>query len=191
MISRLHVLALVGLSLAITAVALTTIGEPVSGAWLGIVGTVNAGVYVAYKVFNHFLWKIPTLQGWFVHRPHLYGTWDVELASFFESDGKRVESIKATAVITQSFTEIHLDFRSPESRGELLNGGIVKQPDGTYRFSGTYLNTPGLERQRSGNTTHKGSFWLVIEGKANKPTELRGSYWTERQTAGELVFRRS
>src|SRR5260221_5722799 len=56
---------------------------------------------------------------------------------------------------------------------------------GRYALVGTYLNEP-RQLLRDGSRIHHGTMYLNAAGK--RPVRLEGSYWTDRNTKGELVF---
>ena len=190
MISRIQVLSLVVLSLAVSSGVLLVRGEPVSAAWLLVIGATSGAVFAICQVFNNTLWRFSFLQGWFVHRPHIYGEWAVEISSLYEKDGERIPVKHATATVSQTYADIHMSLSSDESSGELLHGKILQQSNNEFRFTGVYLNTPKLERQRTGSNAHRGTFWLTVSGHPNQPNEMRGPYWTDRETSGEMIFKR-
>jgi hypothetical protein len=62
----------------------------------------------------------------------------------------------------------------------------VRKEDGGFRLVGTYLNEPNITA-RAASPIHYGTFLLDIEGSANKPSQMRGHYWTDRGTKGEML----
>jgi SMODS-associating 2TM, beta-strand rich effector domain len=190
-IERIHVGAIVIVAVTTMLVALYLSGEAVSWTWLKSIGASVAATYGATQVFNRFLWRVRLLQGWFVKRPHLWGDWDVTITSLWADPvyKSRPEPIEATFSIKQTYASVHMRMKSKESKGELLSAGIVANGDGSYRLVGTFRNEPDLSI-RGRSQIHHGALMLDIEGPPNEPHRLRGHYWTDRETMGEIEARR-
>ena len=135
---------------------------------------------------------MPILQGWFVKRPDIRGTWRTIIHSKWldPSTGKIIEPIEGYMTIRQTYSSLSLRLMTKESCSELMGSEIITNKDTTFRVSGIYRNEPTqLIKDRS--PIHNGAFLLQVIG--NPVTSLKGHYWTDRDTSGEieLIGRRS
>lgn len=188
MIPRSQIAALVVVAVGAFVVSLWVSGATISLGWFGHIGITITAATVAITAFNLWLWKIPVLQGWLVKRPHLWGTWNVEIRSEWvdPGTGKRPEPISASFVIRQTAFALHLRMTSPKSLGTLVCADLIAKDDGEFALTGIYRNEPKLaERDRL--EIHYGAFLLEIEGEPNRPVRLSGQYRTDRGTKGEMA----
>src|SRR5205809_1015833 len=71
----------------------------------------------------------------------------------------------------------------PVSASWLLSAALTSAADGMFTVTGVYRNEPRMSvRDRS--AMHHGAILLQITG--NPPTALRGTYWTDRMSAGDI-----
>jgi hypothetical protein len=184
---RLHVSAVLLFAALLWGVLLIASGLPVTPAYLRPISTVVGAVVALVAAFDLWLWRVPVLQGWFVKRPHLWGTWRVTFQSDWidRETGERIGPRTGYAIIDQTYTRTSLRLLTGESTSELLVDDIVLAPDGVFKLFGVYRNEPKVAvRHRSG--MHYGALALTI---ATEPLlRLEGTYWTDRQTRGDLTF---
>lgn len=188
MISRPHLWALILLAIGVFVGAIWISGGQVSLGWSAYLSVTITVVVGAIAIFNLWLWRLNFLQGWFVKRPHLWGTWNAAIKTEWIDpvSSERRQSVKATLAIRQTYAALQVRMTSEQSRGELFCANLLAKDDGGFRLTGIYRNEPNLaERARS--TIHYGSFLLDIEGPANSPTRMTGHYWTDRDTKGEMI----
>lgn len=81
MFQRIHVSAMLLFAAAVWGVALMLSGLPSTGEYLRPFSVVVGSLVVALSLFDLWLWRVPVLRGWFVRRPHLWGTWRVTFQS--------------------------------------------------------------------------------------------------------------
>lgn len=185
MISRLHLSVIIGLAVAIWAAMLVLEGVSVSAAWMRPFSLVIGALLLLLLAFDLWLWRLRFLHGWFVKRPLLRGTWRTRLRSEWKDPETREvrEAIDAYLVARQSFSRLSLRLLTKESSSEVLGTEIVEAPDGTYRVYAIYRNEPKLQvRDRS--PIHYGGLLLEVEG--DPVARLKGHYWTDRNSRGEL-----
>ena len=187
MISRLHLSTLLGFAALVGAVLLVIDGVDVQFGWLGVVGGTVSVMMLVLLAFENWIWAWPWLQGWFVQRPDLRGTWRVRIdSSWMGEDGTPVKPIDAFLVIRQTYSKLSIRMLTPESSSEMVGCSIERAEDGVYRVAGTYWNRPRISvRDRS--PIHFGAVALDIQGEP--PTVLEGHYWTDRLTRGEMTAR--
>lgn len=187
MIERTHLSALLLVAALIWGSLLLASGVAVEVAWLRELSTVIGVMVLLLSLFDLYLWRLPFLHPWFVRRPYIRGTWRAELTSHWvnPSTGEQVAPIRGFAVIAQTFSRLTLRVVTIESQSELLGAELLRSEDGTYRLVGVYRNEPKLSvRDRS--PIHNGAVVLQIVGSPTK--SLQGHYWTDRQTAGEMLL---
>lgn len=188
MLTRLHVSSYIGFTIVIWLIALWVQGMPVLSAdFVKPFGTVVGGITLIVAIFNKYLWSLKIFKGWYVKRPDLRGTWNVELKSSWinPETGEGIEPIYGYAVIRQSLTFLSVRLMTKESRSVLVAHSIEQQEDDDlFRLVGVYRNEPKIELQGVRSEIHHGSFALEIYG--SPVYELQGHYWTDRATRGGM-----
>jgi hypothetical protein len=155
-------------------------GVAIHLSWLRQWSDVVPILLVMIGVFDKWLWKWPFINRWLARRPIIAGTWHV-LITPTAGDA----SITAYMVVRQTFARLSMRLLTPESQSELLSGTVIRTHDDLYQVVGLYTNRPTLAvRDRS--PIHHGAFVLDVHG--DPPTELDGSYWTDRGTRGSMVL---
>jgi hypothetical protein len=185
--TRIHVSALLLLAALLWGVTLVLSGVPVSPVYLRPLQTVTGVMVIALAVFDLWLWRVPALQGWFVKRPNLNGTWRVQ----FDSDWKDraterpIGTRTAYMVVRQTFSTLSMRLLTNESTSSLVAESIEVSGDGTFKAFAVYRNEPKI-RVRDGSPIHYGAFMLNVQGS---PAErLEGAYWTDRTTRGDMTL---
>ena len=118
----------------------------------------------------------------------LWGRWDVEIRSQWKDvDGNVIGPIAGFADIRQTYSGLFLRVQTEASFGDLQACDLKVEPDGRFRIYGVYQNTPSLG-ERHASQIHRGAFVLEVEGDSGSPSMLRGEYWTDRATSGELLL---
>jgi hypothetical protein len=187
MIERLHLSAILFLAAVIWGALLLFEGAAISPAWFHPFSRVVGAIMILLTAFDLWLWRLPILRGWLVKRPVLDGTWRCEVRSNWRDPGTghQIQPISGFMVIRQSFSRLNLCLITEESRSELLGAEVVRADDGTYRVFGVYRNEPRFSvRHRS--EMHYGGIELQVAGVP--PQRVEGHYWTDRNTAGELIL---
>lgn len=159
--------------------------QAINSAGLRPLSTVITVVLYAVMAFDLWLWKIPFLHSWFVKRPAIDGTWEVEIRSNWKNPaaGTDIPPIEGYMVVRQTFSTLSMRLLTEESSSELVGTEIVCSADGLYCVSGVYRNEPRFQvRDRS--EIHYGAVWLRIIDEPEK--KVMGHYWTDRETAGEM-----
>lgn len=183
MISRIHLSIILLLASLICGILLIIDGVAVSISWLRYLSIVTGILLLLLAAFDIWLWRLPFLQGWFVERPDISGTWRATIRSTWPSTDKMIEPVEGYMAIRQTFSLLSLRLMTDESASELLAAEIIHSPDNTFRVAGVYRNEPKLlVRHRS--PIHHGALLLQIVGAP--ATAFNGYYWTDRKTAGEL-----
>lgn len=177
--NRLKILVYVG-ALLLIAIGLLSDGPEVAGITLGRLGLVEAGLFAVIVFFNRWAWRLPGVVALLRTGPVLRGTWKGTTKSTY--DGK---TRTAYIAIRQTFAEIEVRLLSDESTSDTTSCQLIRKPDGLAIIEYSYSNTPrATVRYRS--EIHFGAARLECTGQ--RPNQLQGSYWTDRQTIGELEF---
>lgn len=187
MLSRLHISSFIGLTIAVWLIALWVQGMPVlSVEFIKPFSIVVGAITFIAAIFNKYAWSWKGFSGWYVNRPDLRGTWEVELKSNWinPETNEGVPPIIGYAVIRQSLTSLSVRLMTKESRSKLIAHSIEKEDDGLFRLAAIYRNEPKIELQSDRSEIHHGSFLLEVHGE---PVELmEGHYWTDRGTKGSM-----
>jgi hypothetical protein len=187
MVSHLHLTTIVLIAAGLWAALLILEGMKVTRTFFFPFEYVLSALVVVLAIFDRWAWRFRILRPWFVSLPDLNGVWKGQLQSDWTDPqtGKPSPPLDARVVVKQTFSSIHLRLATDESESELLSGGLVRKADGSYQIVAVYRNTPRL-LVRDGSPIHHGGLVLNLEG--HPPTGLRGEYWTDRRTRGELRF---
>lgn len=188
MLTSLYLKVLFWLSVATWALLLVVNGQPVTAALFKPSSLVLSGMILLVTFFEKWGWRWSKLHPWFVGIPNLVGTYAGGINSHWTdpATGRRPNAIPAYMVVRQTLSTIHVRVYTTESESCSVIGSFLKSHDGKLELLYTYRNESRLEvRQRS--PIHYGGTRLSIDQKAER---LQGSYWTDRQTVGELDFTR-
>ncbi|MBP7937495.1 MAG: hypothetical protein KA354_22875 [Phycisphaerae bacterium] len=189
--NRIHIGVFLGLAVLVWGSALLIQGVPVGREHLGPFGTVLGFLVLLGIGFEHVLWRQPWLQGWFVKRPDLRGTWRVDLRSdWVDPDtGERIPSIVGYMGVTQTLSKLQLHLMTPESESWFIADRIISSPCGDgYQVVGVYTNKPHVHLRGNRSEMHYGALVLQTHGQSGKPESLTGEYWTDRKTAGSMTL---
>jgi hypothetical protein len=187
MIERLHLSTVIFVAAAIWGVLLLADGTAIAPAWFHPFSRVVGLIAVLLSIFDIWLWRWRILQGWFVKRPVIDGTWRAEIRSDWVNPetNLRIGPIPCFMVIRQTFSRLTLSLMTEESRSELLGAEITIGADGVYRVFGVYRNEP-RHSVRFRSEMHFGGLELRVIGRPTR--RLEGHYWTDRRTAGEIFL---
>lgn len=133
-----------------------------------------------FGVFFKLAWKFPWIARW-MRRPIVHGVWRGTLSSDFQQTGKSPLQIPIIFVIRQTYLTISIESFTKSQEGEskleaLIQNGRTEATRLCYVFE--------LKRLYQGEnklTTGAGDLRLINDSK-----NLRGHYWTNSPTFGEL-----
>jgi SMODS-associating 2TM, beta-strand rich effector domain len=181
-----YVKAIIYTAVAVWAIALLVTGQKLSFDLLRPLSGVTSIVVLLAMAFELWLWKLSFLHGWFVKRPLVEGSWHAELRSNWkDGSGAPIPPIEGYVVIRQTLLNLSLRLLTKESSSHLVGTEIVCAADGQYCVSGVYRNEPRYQ-DRGHSQIHFGAVWLQV---IDTPTQmLQGHYWTDRNTAGEMLL---
>ncbi len=136
--------------------------------------------------FDLWLWKIPGISR-LTGRPHLWGTWRVELQpspkAVIPKGGNRGQ-VAGAMVVEQTFWTIALQLYTTESGSSSISAALINKTDSKQSKSLLFTYT-NIARQAHGHRSsqHSGTCRLDVTGIS--PARLTGTYWTDRLTAGD------
>lgn len=185
MIEKLHLSVLVYIGLGLVCILLLANGVAVQADWLRWASIITSALLVLIMAFDKWGWRCKYLKGWFVKKPHLWGTWKVTLRSDWVDPAtqKQIPPLVGFMVVRQCYSRITLRQLTKESSSDMLVSHIRTEEDGRYVVSGVYKNTPVIDAQQR-SRPHLGAFLLEVQ---NDPvTSLEGYYWTDRETRGRM-----
>jgi hypothetical protein len=188
MISRFPLSVLVITAAAIWALVLSGNGWIIPVSFFLPLSIVIGALSVLLLVFERWVWAWPGFR-LFTNRPDLRGTWKGVIRSNWKDDerGTGLGLFHAYVTIHQTYTGVHLRLFTRESQSVTTTATLVCEPDEHHVLSGLYRNVP-RQLLRSRSPIHHGGLILNIAGL--KRDHMSGSYWTDRQTFGEVELRR-
>ena len=176
------------IALWVLGALLTGADFTLSGSLLRPIGPVLLAVGLVITVFDLWLWPLRILYPWFVDRPDLRGTWQASFVSSYVRPGESepVGPVEALFVIRQTFSSLHIRMLTAESSSNTVRATVSREPDGSHLILGIYENRPREEVSHR-SAMHVGAMWLTGDGRL--PDTLRGFYWTNRATRGDLTLK--
>jgi len=185
MISRIRVQMIVALVIIVFAAGIWVSGDTPQLQWLRFYSVAVVVVLLALAAWDNWLWRLPLVQRVASVPRDIRGTWKGDLDSFWKDDtGSSSPKKTAYLVVRQSAWRVSVvlltdESRSASSLATVSSGGMTPSLDYMY------LNRPD-SRFEERSRIHHGSASLDIVGlPANR---LRGRYWTNRDSRGELDF---
>ncbi|WP_438817412.1 hypothetical protein [Streptomyces fildesensis] len=114
------------------------------------------------------------------------GTWKGTLTSFWiDAENGNIPPPKTVyLVVQQTASRISVKLMTDESKSTSALAN-VEEADGSVRLTYMYLNRPDM-RVEHRSRIHHGSTVLDVSGSPAR--RLKGRYWTDRDSRGELDF---
>ncbi len=161
-----------------------------SNAWdyLLILPKVATLDIVLFGLFAKWGWRIKYFQGWLVPFPDLNGTWEGAIQTTWADPetGEIPGPIPVILTIKQSFGAVSCVMRTEEMTSSSYAEKFQIEVDNQIRqLAYIYTSKPKLTlADRS--TAHDGAIVIEIIGKP--VSKLKGHYWTERKSTGEIIL---
>jgi hypothetical protein len=174
----------------LSATSTALLGTPISPLKsTSLVGTlISVVVFGGFGVCWRWVWRrVPVLSRWF---PDLTGRWEGTYLSSYRHENGQHATGPFTAIIrlglfTSSVTAWTGEMRSHSTRSWLEADRDAKR----FAVGYTYRSIPNAAvRERS--APHDGVCFLTMIPD-NEPECLRGIYYTERRTIGDITLRRT
>ena len=182
---------LVLLSVLIWAVVLYITGAELEVTWKAMrqLPTVVSIDVVLWLLFVKWGWKCRMFQKWLVPFPCLEGTWEGTIQTIWNDPETRniPGTVPVILVIKQSFIAISCVMYSQEMTSRSYAAEfLIDTEANSKKITYTYTSTPRVTvRDRS--VVHDGTALLDII--TSPDFALRGEYWTNRKSAGEITLR--
>lgn len=193
-ITRLHICVFLVLAVLVWVVVLLVQGTSVSLPYLAPFGTVVAVLSGFSWALEHRLWRMDWLQGWFIKRPDLRGTWRVTIQSDWGNPEtpSGPSTIEGYMGVAQTLSRLQMHLMTPESESWFIASSIRPSPsDVCFQVVGVYANKPAMLLRGLRSEMHAGAVVLLSHGEnPARPKSLSGEYWTDRKTAGEITLTR-
>lgn len=143
---------------------------------------------ILVSIFAKWMWKWRIFQKWLVPFPDLNGTWEGFIKSSWlnPKTKKYLNQIPAILTIKQSFFKINCVMHTSEMKSISYSENLIFNNEKQIRkLIYNYASKPRiLLSDRS--IYHEGTICFDIIG--NPPNKLKGEYWTNRKTNGEIML---
>lgn len=146
-------------------------------------------ITIVVGLFCSHLWKLKWFQKWLVLIPNLNGKWTGYICSNWinKETGEKIPPIFTTLNIKQSLFKTSCVIQTGESKSHsILSSFWIDEDNQILKLTYTYRNEPDLNIQDR-SRMHYGTVILDINIR-NGGYVLEGSYWTSRNTCGQLAF---
>lgn len=191
-LSRPQIGALIFVAAATWAISLWIQDAPLDRSHVAPFWSAVGVTTMAVTLFDKFLWSMRWLHGWFVTRPDLKGTWQVELQSDWidPATGNQVGPIVAYAAVTQTLLSLNLHLMTAESQSSFVAERVSPSTNGAgYQVAAVYTNVPDTLLRGRRSSIHFGALLLETHGQnAGRPEAMSGEYWTTRGTRGKMTL---
>lgn len=141
-------------------------------------------------IFTKWGWKLKIFRGWLVPFPNLHGAWSGSIHSDWVNPEtkEKVPPIPVLLSINQSFFHINCKMMTGEMDSFSTAEGFNIEADRQIKqLAYIYTSKPRISlNERS--LPHDGS--IVFDIVENPEEKLKGRYWTERKTTGEIILKR-
>jgi len=175
----------VGVWLVLALLAPSNSDSALSPAPLKLYSVGSTVVWLALLAYDRFLWKFPTVR-LIRPMPVMEGTWRGLLTSSYTgANGETYIDMPVYLLVSQTSSSISATLMSAHSRSNSIHAHVLRAQDGSWRVSWTYLGSSALG-ERTANPMHYGLCELLVAGTRGE--RLAGSYFTDRQSRGELKF---
>ena len=158
--------------------------------FLGLIPKVVSIDLLVIAVFVKWGWKFKMFRGWLVPFPNLRGSWAGEIYSDWinPETGEKVPPIPVMLTINQSFFHISCKMMTGEMDSFSTAEGFNIEADRQIKqLAYIYTSKPRISlNERS--LPHDGS--IVFDIIENPEEKLKGRYWTERKTTGEIILKK-
>jgi SMODS-associating 2TM, beta-strand rich effector domain len=168
------------------AVGIWWSGDTVNPSWLRFFSLAVAAAMLVLGIWDHWLWRLAWIQKIPGVPRDMSHTWKGVLTSFWEDPVTHLRPQAKTVflVVRQSASKVTLVLLTEESWSR-SSIATVDEDDAAASVSYMYFNRPD-SRVEHRSRMHNGAAFLQTAGR---PVErIRGRYWTDRDSRGELEF---
>ena len=183
---RLYIQTIAGTVALVYVVFLWSVGSPPELKWLRAYSLAVFIVIMLWAAWDRRLWRFACFQTMQFVPPSIAGTWKGELRSQWTDTDSKSGTPRKTVylVVKQAFSSVSVVLLTDESQSETCSVlAKVTKDDGLGYL---YLNEPEMNAQESSHM-HRGAAMFRLSD--TPVATLRGRYWTDRGTGGELIFK--
>lgn len=175
-----------GTVIAVFVVGTWITSRTVDLGWLKYFSIAVLIATVGLAIWDAWLWRLPPAQRIPGVVRCVRGTWKGTLTSFWvdPNTGKSPAPKTVYLIVRQTASLVSVRLVTDESKSASTMGSVTTA-DGTSVLAYLYLNKPDMHVE-SWSRIHHGSTVLDISG--SPATRLKGRYWTDRDSKGELDF---
>lgn len=183
---RTLVQVVAGIVVGVYALGLWGSGVAVEAEWLRFYSVAVLVAGAMLLAWDRWLWRLPIFTHSAAVPPVLHGTWSGVLTSLWldPESGESPTAKPAYLVVRQTASTVAARLYTDQGASASTTAE-VRVEGGTYVLAYLYLSSPD-PTFTAASPMHHGSTLLTITG--SKPIRLRGRYWTDRQSRGELDF---
>jgi len=156
--------------------------------FFGLIPEVITLDLIAITIFVKWLWRWEWFRGWLVPFPDLNGTWLGEIRSEWidQEKCKKIPPIPAMLTVRQTFFSTSCVMQTKEMRSDSYGEEFqIDEERQIKQFIYSYVSRPKISLQERSNIHHGTVLFEVIGSPKMK---LKGRYWTNRKTIGEMEF---
>jgi len=184
---RITIQTVAAVVVAVFALGLWTSGDPVKPVWLRYYALAVLVAGIVLTAWDRWIWRISSLQRFEFVPSVISGTWKGLLVSAWVDPvtGSPPPPKSVYLVIRQTFSSVSVMLLTNESRSRSTLARVGRV-DGVSSLDYMYINRPDNSVEHR-SRMHHGSTSLDVSG--SPATRLRGRYWTDRDSRGELDFK--
>jgi SMODS-associating 2TM, beta-strand rich effector domain len=176
---RLRIQIVAGVTAALGLLLVIASGQDGASTFLKTYSYAVTITTLLFLAYDRWLWHLSMIRK-LTGKPDLRGTWKGSLQSSFKRNGQVIPPIPFILRITQTASSIKLTLFTEESSSITDQARLSKDSDGRWKVTWTYSNAPRPSvRDRSDRHLGAAEVFVASDG-------LRGSYYTDRLTRGEL-----
>ena len=141
---------------------------------------------VLWGAWDRWIWRVSLFQRMQFVPPKILGTWKGELRSHWtgpDTEGRPPQK-DVYLVIRQTSSTISVALLTDESQSQ--SQSVLAKATKVNGLSYLYLNEPEMAANE-GSHIHRGA--AIFRLSDTPVARLRGRYWTDRETRGELIFK--
>lgn len=183
---RLYIQGIAGVVALVYAVFLWSDGIPPELKWLRVYSMAVLIAILLWAAWDRWIWRAPLFQRLQPIPPNIIGTWKGELRSHWVDPATKTNPPHKDVylVIKQTFSSVSVALFTEESQSQ--SHSVMAKVTKTHGLSYLYLNEPEMTASERSHM-HRGAAMFRLSGS---PVDtMRGRYWTDRDTKGELVFK--
>jgi hypothetical protein len=175
-----------GVVVVVFAVGIWVTGDAINPGWLRFFSAAVLAATAVLAIWDRWIWRLRIAQTLTRVPRDVRGTWRGTLTSFWEDPvTKRTPEPKVVfLVIRQTASQLSVVLMTEESSSRSSLASLSSDGAGAT-LAYMYLNRPD-SRVEHRSRMHNGSAFLDVSGRP--ASRIRGRYWTDRDSRGELDF---